>query len=150
MPLKFSINILIIEDSDEDYEVTERGFIKAGIEKKNLFRCLDGDDALDYLYKKGSYENNDAIWRPDLILLDLNLPGTDGRDVLKEIKSDENLKDIPVLVLTTSLDERDIETCYKVGANTYIHKPVNFYGFMEAIQRLKEFWVEIAILNKHD
>lgn len=146
MPVKISVNILIVEDSDSDFEVTERAFIKAGMPKENLFRCRDGDEALDFLYKKGTYENDNKVIRPNLILLDLNLPGTDGREVLREIKSDENLKEIPVLILTTSMDERDIESCYKMGANTYIHKPVNFSGFMEAIQRLKDFWLEIAVL----
>jgi two-component system, response regulator len=148
MPIKISINILMVEDSDIDFEVTERALLKSGMRKENLFRCRDGDEALDFLYQQGTYENDDKVFRPGLILLDLNMPGTDGREVLNKIKSDENLKDIPVLILTTSMDERDIESCYKMGANTYIHKPVDFPGFMDAIQRLKDFWVEIAVLTK--
>ena len=85
MPVKISVNILIVEDSDSDFEVTERAFIKAGMPKENLFRCRDGDEALDFLYKKGTYENDNKVIRPNLILLDLNLPGTDGREVLREM-----------------------------------------------------------------
>jgi two-component system, response regulator len=148
MPIKISINILMVEDSDIDFEITERALLKSGMKKENLFRCCDGDDALDFLHQRGVYEGDDKVFRPGLILLDLNMPGTDGREVLNEIKTNENLKDIPVLILTTSMDERDIEDCYKMGANTYIHKPVDFPGFMDAIQRLKDFWVEIAILPR--
>ena len=83
-----------------------------------------------------------------MILLDLNLPGTDGRDVLAEIKRDEHLKLIPVVVLTTSSDERDIEKCYQAGANSYMKKPVDLGGFVSAIQRLKDYWFEIVILPK--
>ncbi len=148
MPVKISINILMVEDSDADYEITERAFLKAGMKMENLIRCVDGDDALDYLHQRGGYENDKSVLRPSLVLLDLNMPGTDGKEVLEEIKTDDNLKDIPVLILTTSMDERDIEDCYKLGANTYIHKPVNFQGFMEAMQRLKDYWVELAILTQ--
>ena len=138
----------MVEDSDADYEITERAFLKAGMKMENLIRCVDGDDALDYLHQRGGYENDKSVLRPSLVLLDLNMPGTDGKEVLEEIKTDDNLKDIPVLILTTSMDERDIEDCYKLGANTYIHKPVNFQGFMEAMQRLKDYWVELAILTQ--
>ncbi|MBS1212917.1 MAG: response regulator, partial [Proteobacteria bacterium] len=87
---------------------------------------------------------------PIVILLDLNLPGTDGREVLAEIKQDERLRQIPVVVLTTSSDERDIERCYQMGANSYIKKPVDLEGFMRAIQLLKDYWFEIVILPKQD
>jgi two-component system response regulator len=83
-----------------------------------------------------------------VILLDLNLPGTDGRDLLLEIKNDERLKLIPVVVLTTSADERDIEMCYRAGANSYMKMPVDLGGFVTAIQRLKDYWFEIVILPK--
>jgi two-component system response regulator len=83
-----------------------------------------------------------------LILLDLNLPGTDGREVLGEIKQDEGLKRIPVLVLTTSTDERDIDKCYQMGANSYVKKPVDLDGFMTSIQRLKDYWFGVAILPR--
>jgi two-component system response regulator len=85
-----------------------------------------------------------------LILLDLNLPGTDGREVLEEIKNDPKLRTIPVIVLTTSSDGEDIEKCYRAGANSYIQKPVDLDGFFAAIQRLKNFWFEVALLPKHE
>lgn len=139
--------ILIVEDSDADYEATVRAFRKSGMANP-FFRCIDGDDALDFLDNQGKYIDAKQYPRPGVILLDLNLPGTDGREVLQAIKQDTNLKSIPVIVLTTSTDERDIERCYADGANTYIQKPVNFEGFVQAVQRLKEFWFEVAILPK--
>jgi len=141
--------ILIVEDSPEDFETTLRGLKKAGLANP-IFRCEDGDDALDYLYRRGKYGSPENSPRPGIILLDLNLPGTDGRDVLKEIKQDPSLKRIPVIVLTTSQDERDIATCYQAGANSYVHKPVGLEGFMTAIQRLTDYWFEIVVFPKND
>ena len=86
--------------------------------------------------------------RPNLILLDLNMPGTDGREVLAEVKKSDQLKSIPVIVLTTSTDERDIEGCYQMGANSYVKKPVDLEGFMQSVQRLKDYWFEVVILPK--
>lgn len=113
-----------------------------------IYRCEDGDDALDYLYHRGEFSDPETSPTPGVILLDLNLPGTNGRDVLEVIKQDDALKKIPVIVMTTSSDERDIEGCYKAGANSYVHKPVDFDGFIRSIQRLTDFWFEIAILPK--
>ncbi len=83
-----------------------------------------------------------------MILLDLNLPGTDGREVLAEIKADPQLKQIPVIVLTTSSDDRDVRACYQAGASSYIQKPVDLDGFMQAIERLNEYWFEVVILPR--
>ena len=138
-------SILIVEDSEEDFEATERAFRKAGL-RNSLVHCWDGDEALDYLFGRGEYDGPNKPLRPTVILLDLNLPGTDGREVLSEIKSNEGLKSIPVIVLTTSTDQRDIESCYAMGANTYVQKPVDLDGFFGAIQRLKDYWLEVAIL----
>lgn len=137
--------ILVVEDSPEDFEATRRGFRKAGL-KNSIVHCEDGDKALDYLYQRGAYANPDDAPRPAVILLDLNLPETDGREVLADIKANEDLCSIPVVVLTTSSDERDIQDCYRAGANTYIQKPVDLDGFLEAMQRVKDYWLEIAIL----
>lgn len=139
--------IIIVEDSAEDYDATLRAFKKVNLNNEVL-RFEMGDDCLDYLFGRGEYEGEIPI-RPGLILLDLNLPGLDGREVLKIIKETPFLKKIPVVVLTTSNDERDIEACYEDGANSYIQKPVNFQGFIEAITKLKEYWFEIAILPKN-
>ncbi len=138
-------HILLVEDSPEDYEATIRAFKKAKINNP-ITHCEDGDDALDYLYRRGKYSEAENAPRPTVILLDLNLPGTEGRDVLKEVKADNDLKDIPIIVLTTSADERDIQKCYQYGANSYLLKPVSFEGYIEAIQKLKDFWFEIVLL----
>jgi CheY-like chemotaxis protein len=139
--------ILIVEDSPEDYNTTLRAFKKVGMKNKVL-RFEMGDDCLDYLYGRGEFEARNNLY-PALIMLDLNLPGTDGREVLKIIKSDQTLKKIPVVVLTTSNDTGDIEKCYQLGANSYIQKPVSFEGFINAITTLKEYWFEISILPRY-
>jgi len=139
---------LVVEDSPEDYETTVRGLKRAGFSNP-VFRCEDGEDALNYLYMRGPYALPGQASRPGMILLDLNLPGTDGREVLVEIKSNPMLKAIPVIVLTTSRDERDIKTCYEAGANSYIQKPVRLEEFMQAIERLKTYWFEVVILPEN-
>ena len=136
--------ILIVDDSDEDYEATTRALHRAGLANP-IARCSDGDEALDYLFRHGEYTE---ATRPGIILLDLNMPGTDGREVLEAIKSDMALRSIPVVILTTSNDERDVERCYAMGANSYVRKPVNLECFMEAIQRLKDFWFEVVLLPR--
>lgn len=136
--------ILLVEDSPEDFETTQRAFRRSGL-KNPIFRCADGDEALDFLFRRGRHA--DAP-QPGVILLDLNLPGTDGREVLSEIKADPELKQIPVIVLTTSSDDRDVAACYKAGANSYIQKPVDLEGFMQAIERLNDYWFEVVILPK--
>jgi CheY-like chemotaxis protein len=141
--------ILLVEDSPEDFEATLRAFQRAGL-KNPVRRCEDGDDALDYLFRRGRYADPEEAPRPGVILLDLNLPGTDGRQVLSEIKAADHLKEIPVIVLTTSSDERDINACYRAGANSYIQKPVDLEGFVQAIERLNGYWFEVVILPKGD
>jgi len=132
--------ILIVEDSDDDFEATRRAFDRANLINPIAHaRC--GEDALAYL-------QNSASVRPGLVLLDLNMPGLDGRKTLQMIKADEHLRDIPVVILTTSNDERDIRDCYAAGANTYIQKPVDLDGLFAAISRLTEYWFEIALLPK--
>jgi len=138
--------IMIVEDSPEDYDTTLRAFKRVGMKNK-VIRFEMGDDCLDYLLGKGEYKGKKNVL-PGLIMLDLNLPGTDGIEVLKIIKSDITLKKIPVVVLTTSNDTEDIERCYQLGANSYIQKPVGFEGFINAITKLKEYWFEISILPK--
>lgn len=139
-PLLESQPILIVEDSPDDFEATKRAFSKANL-RNRIQRAESGEEALSYL-------RNDANARPGIILLDLNMPGLDGRKTLEIIKQTRALQSIPVVILTTSNDERDVEACYKLGANTYIQKPVDFDGLIAAIRRLKEYWFEIAILPK--
>jgi CheY-like chemotaxis protein len=138
-------HILLVEDSDVDYETVLRAFRKGNLHNP-VVRCEDGDDALDYLYRRNRFAAPGAAPRPALVLLDLNLPGTDGREVLEEMKSDETLKDIPVIVMTTSSDQRDVERCYKFGANSYVAKPVSFEGYMEAVKRLHGYWFDTVLL----
>ena len=124
--------ILVVEDSPEDFEATIRVLRRSGLANP-IFRCSDGERALDFLFQRGEY-SDPALGAPCPVwsLLDLNLPGTDGRDVLIEIKKNDRLKLIPVVVLTTSSDERDIERCYEAGANSYVKKPVDLGGFVSA------------------
>lgn len=139
------IEILVVEDNPEDFETTRRAFAKAGL-VNNIHRCADGDEALDYLFRRGRHADPGTSPRPGMILLDLNLPGTDGRQVLAQVKADDDLRRIPVIVLTTSADERDIQDCYRCGANSYMQKPVDLEGFMAAVQRLTDFWIGVVIL----
>lgn len=139
--------ILVVEDSPEDFEATVRAFQKSRL-RNPVYRCMDGDDALDYLFQRGKYSDPASAPRPGFVLLDLNLPGTDGREVLRAVKSDPDLKAIPIIVLTTSSDERDIRACYQDGANSYVTKPVDLDGLVKAIQRLKDFWIELAVYPK--
>jgi len=137
--------ILLVEDNVDDYEATIRSFKQAHFNNP-VHWCNSGKDALDYLKREGKYDM--ATIRPGLILLDLNMPGVDGRKALSVIKQDHSLKKIPVVILTTSADERDIEQCYELGASTYIQKPVNFDGLVEAIGRIKDYWFGIALLPR--
>lgn len=139
--------ILLVEDTPEDAEATLRAFERAGLGNR-IYHCEDGDDALDFLHHEGIYQDESTAPRPGMILLDLNMPGTDGREVLEEIKADEALKKIPVIVLTTSSDERDIESCYLSGANSYIQKPVDMPGFVQAVQRLVDYWYQIVLFPR--
>lgn len=137
--------ILLVEDNADDAAMTISSLRDANVQNE-IVHCRTGDEALDFLYNRGAYEqasSNRVL--PGLILLDLNLPGTDGREVLEIIKQDEARKVIPVIVLTTSSDERDILRCYDAGANSYIVKPVGFEGFITAMERLSDYWLEISV-----
>jgi CheY-like chemotaxis protein len=139
--------LLLVEDSPEDRLATLRAFKKAGLANP-VFCCASGDEALEFLHQRGPYSDPSTAPRPGVILLDLNMPGTDGREVLNEIKQDDRLKTIPVIVLTTSSDARDIDSCYKAGANSYVTKPVDLPGFLQAVQRLTQWWFEVVVLPK--
>ena len=141
--------ILFVEDSDDDFFAAQRAFKKAGL-KNPIKRCTNGDQAADYLFHRGEFSALDTSPLPSIILLDLNLPGLDGRDILRLIKAEPKLRKIPVIVLTTSNAEKDIEQCYADGANSYVQKPVDMQNFVLAISRLKDFWLEIAILPREE
>lgn len=138
-------SVLLIEDSPEDRMATIRAFQRSGF-KNVIANCDGGDEALDYLYRRGIYADPDRSPRPDLILLDLNLPGTDGREVLEQVKRDENLADIPVIVLTTSTDPGDIQSSYKAGANSYVQKPLDKDALYRAVELIKVYWLELVQL----
>ncbi|MDJ0694622.1 response regulator [Mastigocoleus sp. MO_188.B34] len=134
--------VLVIEDSDEDFEAFSRGWRKSGA-TNSLYRCESGDEALDFLYHRGEYTDTISSPRPCLILLDLNLPGTDGREILEEIKTDENMRSIPVVIFTTSSNPKDLEICYQKGANSYIIKPIDVKKLMETVKTLGQYWFDI-------
>jgi CheY-like chemotaxis protein len=136
--------ILLVEDSPSDTDLTIEA-LQAGDIPSNLSHVEDGVEAMEFLCRKNSYAEAP---RPDLILLDLNLPRKDGREVLAELKSDPDLRTIPVVVLTTSNDDRDISQAYQLQANCYIAKPVDFGQFVNVLRAIEHFWLEIAALPK--
>lgn len=138
------IEILLAEDNPGDARLTLEGFKDAKI-KNNITVVEDGKEALAYLHHEGPYENT-AL--PDLILLDLNMPKKSGREVLAEIKADEELRRIPVLVFTISNAERDILEAYDLQANAFITKPIDLNEFLTVVKSMEEFWLTIAKLPK--
>lgn len=141
-----TFSLLMIEDSDEDFEAFIRLIRRQVSLVPTIYRCIDGDEALEFLYQSGKYDSAASAPRPGIILLDLNLPGTDGREVLEQIKQDERLKIIPVVVLTTSANPKDIEACYEQGANGYIIKPIGVNQLAKAIQVFLDYWFDVSIL----
>ncbi|HOO34272.1 MAG TPA: response regulator [Thermotogota bacterium] len=139
-----SIEILLVEDNPGDQRLTQEA-LKDGKISNNLYIVEDGEEALMFLHRTGEYAQ--AV-KPDLILLDLNLPGMNGQEVLKIIKGDEALKRIPVVILTTSSADEDILKAYNLNANCYITKPVDFAQFIKVINMIQEFWFTIVKLPK--
>ena len=138
------IHILLVEDNPGDVRLTQEAL--RGAKVANDLRVVgDGEAAIDYLRRRGPYA--DAP-RPDIILLDLNLPRLDGREVLMDIKSDPDLAKIPIIILTSSSAERDINSAYELHANCYISKPVDFTEFIEAVRSLEGFWLRIVRLPR--
>jgi CheY-like chemotaxis protein len=138
------IEILLIEDNEGDIILTLEALKEARI-KNRISVLRDGDQVIKYLKKQGEYAN---VETPDLILLDINLPKMDGKEVLQRIKSDSQLMVIPVVMLTTSDSEKDIMESYQSHANCYITKPVDYKNFMDVIQTFKDFWINIVQLPK--
>jgi len=137
--------ILLVEDSVDDYDAAIRSF-KAAHLHNPIRWCQTGKEALDYLQRAGAFASEPPESTPALVLLDLNMPGIDGRRVLATIKQDPALKTIPIIVLTTSSDDRDVKECYRLGASTYIQKPVDFDGLIAAASRIKDYWFGVALL----
>jgi len=139
------IKILLVEDSEPDVVLTEEALKTAEV-VNSLFVAEDGVEAMEFLRQEGKY--GDAP-RPDVILLDLNLPRKDGRKVLEEIKSDPSLATIPVVILTTSQDEKDVFGAYSAHANCYITKPVDFNQFINVVRSIEEFWLRVVRLPEN-
>ncbi len=136
--------LLVIEDSSEDIETLRWAMKK--LERRNpLQHCTDGDTALELLRGQGAHAAKSPLW-PALILLDLNLPGTDGREILRELKQDARLKSLPVIVLTTSSSPRDIRDCFREGASGYLVKPVDLPLFLKMTNRLFDYWLSTSAL----
>jgi two-component system response regulator len=147
MPQHDLPTILLVEDNVDDHDAAVRSFEAAHLDNP-IHWCKSGQDALNYLRREGKFAHAPAVPRPGLILLDLNMPGIDGRKTLALVKQDQALKKIPIIILTTSADEKDIEQCYEMGASTYIQKPVDFAGLVEAVRRIKGYWFGIALLPR--
>ena len=132
--------ILLVEDNPDDEALTLRALKKNNI-LNTVVVARDGAEALDYLFGQGQYQKRDLSNAPQLILLDLKLPKVDGLEVLQQLRANERTRHYPVVVLTTSNEDRDIITSYQLGANSYIRKPVDFSQFIEAVRQLGLYWL---------
>ena len=138
------VEILLVEDSDEDAELATRALRKHKL-TNHLHRVADGAEAVDFLFRRGAYAARSDAAAPRVILLDLKLPKLDGMEVLRKLKADPALKAVPVVVLTSSKEDRDLEEAYRLGVNSYIVKPVEFDKFVQAVEQLGLYW---ALLNE--
>ena len=138
--------VLMMVDDDEDDCLLVRDAIKDASVDCNFRSVQDGVELWDYLNRKGRYGESAAAPRPDIILLDLNMPRMDGREVLERLKSDPRFRGIPVVILTTSRDQEDVRLCYNLGANSYVTKQPSFEGIISTIKTLMEYWLEVATL----
>lgn len=137
--------ILMADDDPDDRMLTRDAFAECGV-ANDLFFVEDGEDLMDYLRRRNRYTDPHKAPRPGLILLDLNMPRKNGREALKEIKSDPDLCRIPVVVLTTSQAEEDVVRSYQLGANSFITKPVTFDGLVDVMQSLKHYWLQTVAM----
>lgn len=136
--------ILLVEDNPDDEALTVRAFRKNNI-RNEVVVARDGAEALEYLFGTGAYAGRDITVTPAVILLDLKLPKVDGLEVLRRLRADERTRNLPVVILTSSKEEQDLLNGYKLGANSYIRKPVDFNQFMEAVRQLGLYWL---VLNE--
>ncbi len=138
------IHILLVEDNEGDIILTLEAFEECKI-KTEISVAKNGQEALDFMFKRGAFTD---VKRPDLILLDINLPIFNGHEVLQQIKTDLNLKKIPVIMLTTSSNQKDISEAYEHHCNSYIKKPLDISEFLSLVLKIEEFWLEITTLSK--
>lgn len=139
-----SVDVLLVEDNPQDAELTQRALQKHNLANK-LFTVEDGQEAIEFIFGRGTYSDRSVNRPPKIILLDIKLPKVDGLEVLRVIKGDDRTKHIPVIVLTSSREEKDIIESYKLGVNSYICKPVEFNEFIDAVAQLGLYWL---ILNE--
>lgn len=145
MPKRTPIVVLMADDDADDREMTKEAFEMSRLANDLRF-VVDGVDLMNYLKRRGKYTDASTCPRPGIILLDLNMPKKDGREALTEIREDPELTDIPVIVLTTSKEEEDIQKSYSLHANSYITKPVTFEGLVSVVTGLGRYWLEIVEL----
>ena len=138
--------VIVLADDDEDDRMLTADALRVSKLANDLTTVEDGEELMDYLHRRNKYAPPAVAPRPGLVLLDLNMPKKDGREVLREMKSDPELRTIPVVVLTTSRAEEDIENIYNLGANSFIVKPVTFEGLVEALRVVTEYWFEVVHL----
>lgn len=143
-----SINILVADDDPDDRFMLKKAITENKMKNRVDF-VEDGEELMDFLKHRGKYSGDNTSPRPGLILLDLNMPKKDGREALTEIKSDPDLRRIPVIILTTSKEEEDILTTYNLGVNSFITKPVSFDSLIEVIKTIREYWLEIVTCPKN-
>lgn len=141
--------ILLVEDDLGDQELTRRALAQGEIDNE-LHIVNDGEEALDYLFRRGQFADPESSPRPDLVLLDLNMPKVDGKQVLEEIRKDKSLRRLSVVVLTTSSQEHDILLSYDLGIQSFITKPVDMKQFMEVVQTLKKYWFKTVALPPNE
>src|SRR5437763_3495373 len=137
--------ILLVEDNPADIKITQRALRESAVPVE-LLVVRDGQEAVDYLLRQGEHATSPNWRSPDLILLDLNLPRMNGREVLERIRATPSLKTVPVVVLTTSKRHEDVQEMYAAGANTYIEKPQDFARFVQVLQTIQKYWLETALL----
>ncbi len=142
--------VILMADDDEDDILLTRKALQKGKLLNPLHTVRDGEELLDYLLRRGDYTDEAQAPRPGVILLDLNMPRKDGREALKEIKAHADLKDIPIVVFTTSKAEEDVYRSYKLGVNSFITKPVTFENLIEVMQMLGKYWFEIVTLPSEE
>jgi len=134
------VEILLVEDNPHDAEMTIRALKKSNLANR-LIHVKDGAEALDFIFSKGAFADRSIDDKPKVILLDIKMPKVDGIEVLRQIKSDENTRTIPVVIMTSSKEEQDIITSYNLGVNSYVVKPVDFEGFAKAVSELGFYWL---------
>lgn len=143
--MEHEIEILLVEDNPNDAEMTLRALKKSHVANR-VIHLKNGAEALDFFYGRGAFEGRDVTSVPKVVLLDLKMPKVDGIEVLRDLKANERTKMIPVVVLTSSKEDPDIKTCYELGVNSYIVKPVGFENFLKAVSELGFYWL---LLNQN-